>query len=126
MERWWVNSGLLRVTQVAVLFLLLAFFAPQAIAGYDPWSEWQRARDVEASDPAAAENLYRRAAAYFEEQGDFINAGLAWQKIFYLCEHQGKTSRQERLMVKRPPFLSRQASLTGPGGRRHEEKRCDL
>gem|GEM_PF-4568658 len=81
---------LLEVVRGVALFLFLILFTSQALAGYDPWADWQRARNIEATDPASAESLYRRAASYFEEQGDLINAGLAWQKIFYLCERQGK------------------------------------
>ncbi|MCG0279052.1 MAG: hypothetical protein L5656_11120, partial [Thermanaeromonas sp.] len=107
MQRRWGNLEFFSTIQLAVLLLLLALFAPPASAGYDPWSDWQRARDIEASDPAAAENLYRRAAGYFEQQGDLINAGLAWQKIFYLCERQGKLIEAGEAYAKEAALFER-------------------
>jgi len=77
MEAWVGNLRFTKGILGAVLFLWLAMSVPPVSAGYNPWSDWQRAREMEASNPAAAEDLYRRAAAYFEGQGDFINAGLA-------------------------------------------------
>lgn len=52
---------LLKTARGVALFLFLILFTSQALAGYDPWTEWQRAKDIEVTDPASAESLYRRA-----------------------------------------------------------------
>jgi len=75
----------MKVSRIVVILLFLALIPP-ATAWADPWQDYRQAGELEAGDPATAESLYRNAAAAFEAGGDLKNAGLAWQKIFHLCD----------------------------------------
>ncbi|MGB9661506.1 MAG: hypothetical protein ACPL5F_05740 [Moorellaceae bacterium] len=54
---------LLEAVREVTLFLFLTLFTSRALAGYAPWAKWQRAKDIEVTDSASAESLYRRAAS---------------------------------------------------------------
>lgn len=89
----------MKVTRMVIILILLLLF-PTAAAWADPWQDYRRAGELEAGDPATAESLYRSAVAAFEAGGDLINAGLTWQKIFRLCDRQGKLVEAGAAYVK--------------------------
>ncbi len=73
-----------------LLAVLISFTGTTVVAEPDPWDDWKIGISAEQTQPAVAEQGFRRAAVAFELANDWIDAAYAWQRVFHLNDSMGR------------------------------------